>query len=177
MSGDTPQDPSQNPTVNREALAYRRGVGAVLFNQSGLVFVGRRFGAYSDAWQLPQGGIDEGESPESAVLRELEEETGTAKAEIIGETTEWLTYDLPDELIGIAWGGLYRGQTQKWFALRFTGDDGDIDLEAHDEPEFSEWRWVALEEISGLIVPFKRRLYDDIVAAFHDLSERMISRA
>jgi len=109
-------------------------------------------------------------------LRELEEETGTARAEIIAETAGWLTYDLPDDRIGVSWGGKYRGQTQKWFALRFTGVDGDIDLDAHDKPEFSEWRWVALEEISGLIVPFKRRLYDYIVAEFQDLPERITSR-
>lgn len=168
MSGDTPISP--------EDLSYRRGVGAVLFNTAGLVFAGRRRGVYSEAWQMPQGGIDEGESPDQAVLRELEEETGTDKAKIITESRDWLTYDLPDDRIGIAWGGKYRGQTLKWFALEFTGLDRDIDINAHEKPEFSEWRWVALDELPGLIVPFKRRLYDDILAEFHDLPEKIASR-
>lgn len=168
MSGESPQD--------RAGLPYRRGVGAVLINSNGLVFAGRRLGAYSEAWQMPQGGIDEGESPDQAVLRELEEETGTDKAEIIAESRAWLTYDLPDDLIGVVWGGLYRGQIQKWFALEFTGLDDDIDINAHDKPEFSEWRWVALEKLPGLIVPFKRRLYDDILAEFKDVPDRITSR-
>ncbi|MBL6959122.1 MAG: RNA pyrophosphohydrolase [Rhodospirillales bacterium] len=168
MSGDTPISP--------EDLSYRRGVGAVLFNTAGLVFAGRRRGVYSEAWQMPQGGIDEGESPDQAVLRELEEETGTDKAKIITESRDWLTYDLPDDRIGVAWGGKYRGQTLKWFALEFTGLDRDIDINAHEKPEFSEWRWVALDELPGLIVPFKRRLYDDILAEFHDLPEKIASR-
>jgi len=163
------------PPQSPDDLPYRRGVGAVLFNAAGRVFAARRIGAYSDAWQMPQGGIDEGESPEQAVLRELEEETGTANAEIIAETSTWLSYDLPDELIGVAWGGRYRGQVQKWFALRFTGDDDDFDLNAHEEPEFSEWRWIALDELPGLIVPFKRRLYDDLRDEFQDIPERITS--
>ena len=149
----------------------------MLINAAGLVFAGRRLGAYSEAWQMPQGGIDEGESPKQAVLRELEEETGTNKAEIIAESRDWLTYDLPDDLIGVAWGGQYRGQIQKWFALEFTGHDDDIDINAHDKPEFSEWRWLALDELPGLIVPFKRQLYDDILAEFKDLPDRITSRA
>ncbi|NQV84515.1 MAG: RNA pyrophosphohydrolase [Rhodospirillales bacterium] len=168
MSGKSPK--------NLADLPYRRGVGAVLFNKDGLVFAGRRIGRYSDSWQLPQGGIDEGEHPERAVLRELEEETGTDKAEILAETSTWLSYDLPNDLIGVAWRGRYRGQTQKWFALRFTGNDDDFDLNAHSKPEFSEWRWVALEELPGLIVPFKRHLYDDILNEFHDISARIISQ-
>ena len=168
MSGEPPADPA--------GLSYRRGVGAVLFNSAGLVFAGRRLGTYSEAWQMPQGGIDEGETPDRAVLRELQEETGTDKAEIIAESRGWLTYDLPDDLIGSAWGGRYRGQTQKWFALEFTGLDSDIDIHAHEKPEFSEWRWIALNELPGLIVPFKRRLYDDILAEFHELPEKIISR-
>jgi putative (di)nucleoside polyphosphate hydrolase len=166
---------SGSSPVNPADLPYRRGVGAVLFNDAGLVFAGRRFGVYSDAWQMPQGGIDDGESPEAAVLRELQEETGTDKAEIIAETSTWLTYELPDELIGVAWGGRYRGQIQKWFALRFTGEDADFDLDADETPEFSEWRWLALDALPGLIVPFKRRLYEDIRAEFHDLPERIAS--
>ncbi len=148
----------------------------MLFNPAGKVFVGRRFGTrYANAWQMPQGGIDEGETPGQALMRELEEETGTAKAEIIAETNDWLTYDLPEDLTGVAWSGQYRGQQQKWFALRFTGTDADIDLNADEAPEFREWRWVAMEELPGLIVPFKRRLYDALVAEFHDLPERILS--
>ena len=129
------------------------------------------------AWQMPQGGIDEGEAPADAVVRELEEETGTAKADIIAESRAWLTYDLPDELAGVAWDGKYRGQKQKWFALRFTGADSDFDLDADDRPEFCEWRWASLQELPGLIVPFKRRLYDDIIAEFHGIPERIASQA
>jgi putative (di)nucleoside polyphosphate hydrolase len=168
MVGSRPKDSA--------GLSYRRGVGAVLINAAGLVFAGRRLGAYSEAWQMPQGGIDEGESPKQAVLRELEEETGTNKAEIIAESRDWLTYDLPDDQIGNIWGGQFRGQTQKWFALEFTGIDDDIDISADDKPEFSEWRWIALEDLPGLIVPFKRRLYEDILREFQDLPKQLISR-
>ncbi len=174
----------ENP-ANTADLPYRLGVGAALFNAQGLVFIGLRAGGrglraggrFPMAWQMPQGGIDEGEAPADAVVRELEEETGTAKADIIAESRAWLTYDLPDELVGVAWGGKYRGQKQKWFALRFTGADSDFDLDAADKPEFREWRWAGLRELPGLIVPFKRRLYDDIVAEFHDIPERIASQA
>jgi len=162
--------------TNKKDLPYRRGVGAVLFDARGRVFIGlRASGRFPMAWQLPQGGIDEGETPDAAVMRELEEETGTAKAEIIGESRGWLAYDLPDELIGVAWGGKYRGQKQKWFALLFAGDDSDFDLAAHEKPEFLDWRWVDLKELPGLIVPFKRRLYDDIVAEFQDIPDSILS--
>jgi putative (di)nucleoside polyphosphate hydrolase len=157
------------------ALPYRRGVGAMLINRDGMVFVGRRAGTSRrrDSWQMPQGAIDEGESPRDAVLRELEEETGTRKVEIVAETRGWLTYDLPPDLIGVAWGGKYRGQTQKWFALRFTGEDSDFDLGAHGKPEFDQWRWVEMDELPGLIVPFKRHVYDDVVAEFRGLPKRI----
>jgi len=151
-------------------LPYRRGVGAVLFNAEGKVFVGCRADrARGTAWQLPQGGIDEGETPERAVLRELAEEIGTDKARIITETRDWLAYDLPDPLVGVAWSGRYRGQQQKWFALRFTGEDADIDLDTHDKPEFSDWRWVELDELAELVVDFKRPMYDAILAEFRHL--------
>ena len=158
-------------------LPYRPGVGAALFNHQGLVWVGRR-AAHSDPsvtrfWQMPQGGIDPGETPEQAVMRELMEETGTDKAEIIGETEDWLFYDLPEHLAGVSWGGKYRGQTQKWIALQFTGEDSDFDLDRHHEPEFTEWRWVPLDEISSLIVPFKHVLYRDIVQQFSHLPDRI----
>lgn len=160
--------------IDRAALPYRRGVGAMLINAEGKVFVGRRKGRhFKDAWQMPQGAIDDGETPADAVLRELEEETGTRKAIIVAETKSWLTYDLPPELIGVAWGGRYRGQTQKWFALKFTGRDDDFVLDGHEKPEFLAWRWVGMDELPGLIVPFKRRLYDDVIAEFRDIPRRI----
>ena len=160
-------------------LTYRPGVGAVLFNGDGRVWIGRR-ATKSDPsriqfWQMPQGGIDDGETPSEAVIRELAEETGTDKAEVIAETRDWLTYDLPEHLIGVAWDGGYRGQIQKWFALRFTGDARDFDLERHDEPEFTEWRWARVSELPNLIVPFKRRLYQDILTEFAHLPDVITS--
>ena len=146
-------------------LPYRLNVGAVLFGPGGLVFVGRRAG-FARAWQLPQGGIDEGEDPRQAVLREVLEEVGTDKAEIIGEHADWLEYDLPPELLGVAWGGKYRGQRQKWFALRFLGADSDIRLDADAHPEFEEWKWVALAELPGLAVAFKHHIYEVLARDF-----------
>ncbi len=157
------------------SLPYRRGVGAILFNQSGRVFVGRRMDTDADAWQLPQGGIDAGEPPRDAVLRELAEETGTDKAEIVAESRRWRRYDLPGEVAARLWGGRYRGQEQKWFALRFTGADGDIDLAATPDPEFDAWKWVDLARIPDSIVPFKRRLYEDLVAEFAPLIAPLIA--
>jgi putative (di)nucleoside polyphosphate hydrolase len=144
-------------------LPYRPCVGIMLFNAQGKVFVGKRIDQSVEGWQMPQGGIDKGESPRQAALRELMEETGTDKAEIVGEMEDWLTYDLPPHLVGIAFHGKFRGQRQKWFALRFTGKDADIDLAAHD-PEFSEWKWAAPEALPDLIVPFKRDIYKAVVA-------------
>ncbi len=151
-------------TVDADALPYRRGVGIALFNGEGKVFAAERIDT-PGAWQMPQGGIDKHEDPWPAALRELKEEIGTAKAERLGET-DWLRYELPPHLLGIAWKGRYRGQEQKWFAARFTGKDGDIDLEADSHPEFSAWRWVSLVELPDLIVPFKRQLYAAVVEAF-----------
>jgi putative (di)nucleoside polyphosphate hydrolase len=145
-------------------LPYRPCVGIMLFNKNGQVFVGKRIDQTVEGWQMPQGGIDKGESPKQAALRELKEEVGTAKAEIIGEMEDWVTYDLPEHLIGVAFHGKYKGQKQKWFAMRFTGDDGDIDLTAH-EPEFSAFKWVDLKALPGLIVPFKRDTYKAVIAA------------
>jgi putative (di)nucleoside polyphosphate hydrolase len=138
-------------------LPYRRGVGIALFNREGFVFAGERIDT-PGAWQMPQGGLDPGEEPWSAALRELKEEIGTAKAEKLGESI-WLRYDLPAELTDHVWHGRYRGQEQKWFAARFTGTDADIDLEADEKPEFRRWRWAPLADLPGLIVPFKRSLY------------------
>jgi putative (di)nucleoside polyphosphate hydrolase len=138
----------------------------VLFNRERLVFVARRIDTISETWQMPQGGIDRGESPRAAALRELAEETGIRAAEIVAETTDWITYDLPPRLIGKAWGGRFRGQRQKWFALRFTGRDDEIDLAASGHPEFSAWRWVPLADTPGMTVQFKRALYERLAAEF-----------
>ena len=146
-------------------LPYRPGVGLMVLSPEGLVFVARRIDMPSEAWQMPQGGIDEGETPEQAALREFREEVGTDKVEIIAESERWLSYDLPEELLPRLWGGRFRGQNQKWFLVRFTGTDDDIDI-ATENPEFLDWKWVELETIPDLIVPFKRRLYEDLVAEF-----------
>jgi len=146
-------------------LPYRDGVGMMLISDKGLVFVAKRIDTVAEAWQMPQGGIDAGESPREAALRELKEEIGTDKAEIIAESRDWLTYDLPAELVPKLWGGRFRGQKQKWFALRFTGKDSDINIET-DHPEFCEWQWIAMEKLPGVIVTFKRNLYQSIVDEF-----------
>jgi putative (di)nucleoside polyphosphate hydrolase len=145
------------------ATRYRRGVGILLRNRGGEVFVGRRIDV-PDAWQMPQGGIDPGETPAAAAMRELKEEVGTDKAEILAESG-WFAYDLPPEIARRMWGGRYRGQRQKWFLMRFTGEDHDIDLAAA-HPEFDAWRWVEPGRLVALIVPFKRRLYEDVLQAF-----------
>jgi putative (di)nucleoside polyphosphate hydrolase len=150
-------------------LQYRPAVGIMLLNRHGEVFVGHRIDMPAmPAWQMPQGGVDPGETPRQAAMRELEEEIGTAKADILAESRVWLTYDLPVELAGGIWGGRYRGQRQKWFVMRFTGSDGDINL-ATEHPEFDAWQWVAPDRLPDLIVPFKRQLYIDILAEFRAL--------
>ena len=154
-----------------EARPYRKGVGAVLLNREGKAFTARRIDTPGEAWQLPQGGIEEGESPRHAVLRELAEETGATKAEIIAESATWFSYDLPHDLRDKVWSGRYRGQEQLWFALRFFGGDGDFDLEAGDDPEFCQWKWAPLVDLPLQIVPFKRRMYERIVAEFRHLTE------
>jgi putative (di)nucleoside polyphosphate hydrolase len=152
-------------------LPYRPCVGVMLINPAGRVFVGQRRDT-PDAWQMPQGGIDRGETPREAALREMEEEIGTAAAEIVAETQDWLRYDLPPDLLGRVWGGRYRGQKQKWVAARFTGTDADIDL-ATAHPEFDAWQWVEPAELVGLIVPFKRPIYEAVVAEFGPVLERL----
>jgi putative (di)nucleoside polyphosphate hydrolase len=152
-------------------LPYRPNVGAALFNRQGLVFVARRADmpnaeGPAGGWQLPQGGIDPDENPKEAVLRELEEEIGTRKAIVIGEHPDWLSYDLPPDLLGIAWRGRFRGQRQRWFAMRFTGDDSDIRLDLDPHPEFDAWRWTSLQELPSLAVPFKRPIYEVLATSF-----------
>lgn len=150
--------------------SYRLGVGIMLINGDGLVFGGRRIDAADEAWQMPQGGIDAGETPDAAALRELAEETGVTKAEIIAESRHWMRYDLPSELAAKLWGGRYLGQRQKWFAMRFQGHDEEVDLDAH-HAEFSAWKWLEPDDLVRLIIPFKRQLYRDIFDEFRNLLE------
>jgi putative (di)nucleoside polyphosphate hydrolase len=146
---------------------YRPAVGIMLLNPAGLAFVGRRIDmpARLAAWQMPQGGIDPGETPSQAAFRELEEELGTDKAEIVAETPGWLHYDLPTDIASRMWSGRWRGQRQKWFLMRFTGSDADINP-ATEHPEFDAWEWVEPRRLPELIVPFKRQLYRDLLAEF-----------
>ena len=146
-------------------VLYRPNVGVMLLSPVGRVFVAKRIDYPGEAWQMPQGGIDEGETPREAALRELEEEIGTTKVELIGETRGWFRYDLPPELQGRLWGGRWRGQRQKWFAMRFTGADSDINI-ATAHPEFSAWRWVEPGEVPRLIIPFKRAIYESVLEEF-----------
>ena len=166
--------------VDPETLPYRPCVGLTIFNREGLVWVGHRIaepdGEMSGAdrlWQMPQGGIDKGEEPLEAARRELYEETGMRSVSLIGEAVDWINYDLPAELVGVVWKGRYRGQTQKWFAFRFDGDESEIHINpppGGHEAEFDRWEWRPIDELTGLIVPFKRRVYEQVVAAFRHLA-------
>ncbi len=154
-------------------LPYRPGAGVMLFRPDGTVFAGKRIDNKSDAWQMPQGGIDFGELPEEAALRELTEETGipASKVTVLGQTSDWLRYELPDELLGKLWGGKYRGQEQMWFAMRFLGEDSDVDI-ATEHAEFSEWCWMKPADMIEKIVSFKRDLYEAIFAELTDYMDR-----
>ena len=153
------------PTAPYEQRPYRPCVGIFLLNNDGLVFAGRRIDSRAEAWQMPQGGIDAGESPLQACMREMREEIGTNTAELVSQHNDWLYYDIPLPLADRLWQGQYRGQKQKWMALRFTGDDSDINI-ATEEPEFCEWKWLSPHDLVDLAVPFKRDVYQNVLAAF-----------
>jgi putative (di)nucleoside polyphosphate hydrolase len=162
-----------------EDLPYRPCVGVMVLNRDGLAFIGQRIGGpehvdLTHSWQMPQGGIDSGEESWPAARRELREETNIRSVERVAEISDWLTYDIPREIVGQAWKGKYRGQKQKWFAVRFTGSESEIDVEhpegAH-EPEFATWRWEPLKNVPGLVVPFKRAVYDRVVREFLPLTK------
>lgn len=160
-------------TSDFSELPYRPCVGLVILNRDGLIFAGRRIDNQAEAWQMPQGGIDEGETPREAALRELGEETGLRPehVEILSESADWIPYDLPEPLMGKLWGGRYRGQTQKWFIARLTAPDSAIDIET-EEPEFSEWRWMDAPALMQAIVPFKRDVYQKVLSEFGSLIAR-----
>jgi putative (di)nucleoside polyphosphate hydrolase len=159
-----------------KSLPYRPCVGIMLLNRHGRVFIGQRAGGperveATHAWQMPQGGVDRDEDPYNAALRELYEETAIRSVEKLGEIADWLTYDIPRDIVGPAWKGKYRGQMQKWFALRFTGNDSEIDISrpGGHKPEFTAWRWEEMRKLPALIIPFKRQVYERVVREFAPL--------
>ena len=155
-------------SIRYQDRPYRPCVGIMLINQQGDIFGGQRLDNRAEAWQMPQGGIDEGEDVETACFREMREEIGTNKADILRLHPNWLNYDIPRPLADNLWSGAYRGQTQKWVALRFTGEDTDINIQTED-PEFISWQWLSPDELIQRAVPFKRDVYTNIMAEFKDL--------
>ncbi len=153
---------------NINFLPYRLGVGMMILNKDHQVFVGKRVDAKVEAWQMPQGGIDIGETPSRAAMREMEEEIGSANGDILSESKNWYSYDLPKFLIPKLWNGTYKGQKQKWFLIRFLGTDVDINIST-EHPEFDDWRWVDLNELPDIIIPFKRKLYEAVMLEFKPL--------
>lgn len=154
--------------MNKDKLAYRQCVGIALFNKQGQVFVGERVDT-PNAWQMPQGGMDNGETVKQTAIRELAEEVGTDKAKIIKVSNRKVSYDFPDNLAKSFWNGKYRGQEQTWVAARFTGANSDINLNSFDPPEFCAWQWVDLSKTLDLIVPFKRDIYREVIDMFEDI--------
>jgi putative (di)nucleoside polyphosphate hydrolase len=157
-------------TVDPSTLPYRPGAGVMLVNRQGKVFVAQRLDSTLEAWQMPQGGLDVGEEPRDGALRELHEETGIPldKVEVIAAAPEPLLYDLPEDLVGKLWKGKWRGQRQHWYLCRFLGEDSDVNIET-EHPEFRAWKWADPDDLPTMIVPFKRKLYKDVLAAFRDL--------
>ena len=155
--------------IDRETLPYRPAAGIMLLNREAKVFVAQRLDSSLEAWQMPQGGLDEGEDPQAGALRELEEETGIRSelVEILARAPAELYYDLPDDLLGKIWKGRFRGQVQHWFLARFLGRDADVNIETA-EPEFRAWKWAEPSELPAMIVPFKKKLYEDVIQAFAD---------
>ena len=162
--------PAEGPKdgADESSLAYRPCVGIMLLSGENRVLVAQRLGMQIEAWQMPQGGIHRGEEPRAAAMRELREEIGTDHAEIIAQSERWFQYEVPQASRPSRWRGRYRGQRQKWFAMRFLGADRDIDLNTQ-QPEFSAWKWINHHELTALIVPFKRRLYQDVLQEFAQL--------
>ncbi|MBI37035.1 MAG: RNA pyrophosphohydrolase [Alphaproteobacteria bacterium] len=159
-------------TTSPDINEYRLCAGIMLFNESGLVWTGKRTDNHN-SWQMPQGGIDKGETPTSAAYRELYEETGCHNVELLDQTDDWLLYDLPQTLAKRSWGGKFRGQAQKWFAFYFKGYDEEFDLSKSEKPEFKEWKWTKLRELEGLIVDFKRPVYQLVVSEFSYISDNL----
>ena len=155
---------------NSSKLPYRSNVGIMMVNEKGYVFVGQRLDNNQNAWQMPQGGIDAGEDPETAAYRELLEETGVKKQDVrfVASSSKWLSYDLPEDLIPILWNGKFRGQKQKWFLFNFLGEDGDINI-ATEHPEFSKWKWISKENLLKEIVPFKKSVYENVLKEFKNI--------
>ena len=151
-------------------LPYRSNVGIMMVNEKGYVFVGQRLDNNQNAWQMPQGGIDAGEDPETAAYRELLEETGVKKQDVrfVASSSQWLSYDLPEDLIPILWNGKFRGQKQKWFLFKFLGEDRDINI-ATEHPEFSKWKWISKENLLKEIVPFKKSVYENVLKEFKNI--------
>lgn len=156
--------------TNFNKLPYRSNVGIMMVNEKGYVFVGQRLDNNQNAWQMPQGGIDAGEDPETAAYRELLEETGVKKQDVrfVASSSKWLSYDLPEDLIPILWNGKFRGQKQKWFLFKFLGEDGDINI-ATEHPEFSKWKWISKENLLKEIVPFKKSVYENVLKEFKNI--------